>query len=376
MSRLSECFMVTLRSMNALVRFSIIILTVAPLKAAEEDSQALTVPGVLREQFIYTKAPTPECHASTLCETRKGLVAAWFGGTGEKFPDVGIWTSTLRGKRWSRPQEVADGVQHTALRFPCWNPVLFQPPGNSPTLLFFKVGPDPESWWGEVMVSHDQGKTFTHRRRLPESIDGPVRCKPILLKDGTLLSGSSTEYDGWRVHFERNRLVKGEPDSVWERVGPINDAETFNAIQPTLLTQPDGSIVALCRTKESVIVSTRSTDGGKTWSPLKSTGIPNPNSGVDVVTLKDGRHLLIYNHLASGDNGWGRRGLLNLALSKDGERWFDAGLLEKEKGGEFSYPAIIQTKDGLVHTTYTWHRKRVKHVVIDPKKLKIGKAIH
>ena len=325
--------------------------------------------GLISEEFIFDKPPTKECHASTICQTSRGLVAAWFAGTKEKHQDVGIWTSYHDGSRWSAPKQVATGVQHDGLRYPCWNPVLFQSPGDGPTLLFFKVGPDPQSWWGEMMVSYDRGRTFRDRRRLPEGIDGPVRCKPILTDDGMLLCGSSTEYEGWRVHFEKVHLQGGEPDGTWSRIGPINDASKFNAIQPTILRHADGSLQALCRSKESVIVSTRSKDNGQTWSALKPIDLPNPNSGIEVVTLSDGRHLLIYNHIGSGSTGWGRRGMLNLAISEDGEQWTRVGILEQEQGAEFSYPAIIQTADGMVHATYTWKRQKVKHVVIDPATL-------
>lgn len=324
-------------------------------------------PGLLSEEFVFKNAPFKECHASTICETTRGLVTAWFGGTKEGKSDVGIWTSYHDGQNWSKPAMVADGFQHATLRYPCWNPVLFQPPGDAPTLLFFKVGPSPDAWWGEVMVSYDRGRSFVDRRRLPEGIDGPVRCKPVLLRDGkTLLCGSSTEHDGWRVHFERTSLVDGELGGRWERVGPINDGKTFSAIQPTLLTTGPLSFQALCRTKENVIATTSSRDGGRSWSPLAATSLPNPNSGIDVVTLVDGRHLLIYNHLESGKTGWGRRGLLNLAISDDGNTWRSVGILEQEKSAEFSYPAMIQSADGLVHISYTWKRDRVKHVTLDP----------
>ncbi|KAA5547031.1 hypothetical protein FYK55_01015 [Roseiconus nitratireducens] len=334
-----------------------------------DDASSARMPGLVAEEFIFTREPTPECHASTICQTSRGLVSAWFAGTKEGKTDVGIWTSYHDGNGWSNPKQVADGVQHDGLRYPCWNPVLYQPPGDAPTLLFFKVGPNPREWWGEMMVSYDRGRTFRDRRRLPEGIDGPVRCKPILLDDGSLLCGSSTEYDGWRIHFERVELDQGVPTGTWQRIGPINDASKFNAIQPTLLRQDDGTLKALCRTKEGVIVSTQSNDGGRSWSPLNATELPNPNSGIDVVNLQDGRHLLIYNHLGSGQTGWGRRGQLNLAISDDGETWQRVGVLEQEKGAEFSYPAIIQTPDGKVHATYTWKRKRVKHVVLNPAAL-------
>ncbi|QDT04590.1 FG-GAP repeat protein [Rubripirellula lacrimiformis] len=328
-------------------------------------------PGWVAEEFINSKAPYPESHASTICETTRGLVAAWFGGTKERNKDVGIWTSYHDGLGWSKPTEVANGIQHSGLRYPCWNPVLYQPPGDAPTLLFFKVGPTPSQWWGEMMVSYDRGRTFVERRRLPEGIDGPVRCKPMLLDDQqTLLSGSSTEHDGWKVHFESVRLVDGQPEGTWDRIGPINDATKFNAIQPTILTHPDGRIQALCRTKESVIASTFSSDQGKTWTPLEAIDLPNPNSGIEAVTLDDGRHLLVYNHLDSGDNGWGSRGLLNLAISDDGLNWRQVGELDKAEKSEFSYPAIIQTGDGKVHITYTFNRKKIKHVTIEPKELK------
>ncbi len=324
-------------------------------------------PGLVKEEFVYEKAPFKECHASTICETTRGLVAAWFGGSKEGRKDVGIWTSYHDGNRWSAPLEVADGVQHDDLRYPCWNPVLFQPPGDAPTLLFFKVGPNPREWWGEMMVSYDRGRTFVERRRLPESIDGPVRCKPILLPDGhTLLCGSSTEYDGWRVHFESVRLRDGVPAGTWTRIGPINDASRFNAIQPTFLTHPDGRLQVLCRTKESVVTTSFSSDNGATWSKLEATDLPNPNSGIEAVTLSDGRHLLIYNPLGSGVSGWGRRGVLSLALSDDGMKWTKVCDLEQEKGAEFSYPAVIQTDDGLVHVSYTFKRRQIKHLVIDP----------
>ncbi|MBX3444397.1 MAG: exo-alpha-sialidase [Planctomyces sp.] len=322
-------------------------------------------PGVLSSQFIYETAPYPECHASTIVETPGGMVAAWFGGTEEKHPDVGIWVSKLGSDGWSTPVEVADGVQHSTLRYPCWNPVLQQIEAG-PLLLFYKVGPNPDDWWGMLTVSEDGGDTWSWPRRLPHTIDGPVRNKAITLPDGLLLCGSSTEHDGWRVHFEITR----DQGRTWDRIGPINDGREWNAIQPTILTHKDGSLQALCRTQEGWVASTRSTDQGRTWSPLAATVLPNPNSGIDAVTLADGRHLLVYNHTLRRAGRPHSRELLNVAISDDGESWRAAAILENQRG-EYSYPAVIQANDGRVHITYTWDRKKIRHVVVNPELLEL-----
>ncbi|MDF1861776.1 MAG: exo-alpha-sialidase [Verrucomicrobiales bacterium] len=329
-------------------------------------------PGFLSESFIYEKAPFPECHASTLVETTRGLTAAWFGGTKEKNPDVEIWSSYNDGNGWSGPRRFADGIQHSGLRHPCWNPVLFQPEGDAPLMLFYKVGPNPADWWGEVMYSYDRGRSFRDRVRLPEEIHGPVRSKPITLPNGTVLCPSSTEHDGdWRFHFERFfNVAAPELGKSWKRIEP--EKQPYQVIQPTLLVHPDGSIRALMRSKHEKIAVSLSTDQGNSWSELELTNMPNNNSGIEALTLADGRHLLLYNHTTGRKgrkDGWGRRNVINLAISDDGIEWKAAAVIEKADTGEFSYPAMIQTKDGLVHMTYTWNRKKVRHVVIDPGKL-------
>ena len=99
----------------------------------------------VKSEFIFERAPFPSAHASTIVETPDGLVAAWFGGTRERNPDVGIWVSRHSEKGWSSPVEVANGIQSDGTRHPCWNPVLFQP-AKGPLILFYKVGPSPSAW--------------------------------------------------------------------------------------------------------------------------------------------------------------------------------------------------------------------------------------
>ena len=313
-------------------------------------------PLVVKSEFIYEKASFDSCHASTIAETPSGLVAAWFGGTDEGNKDVAIWTSRQVKGKWTAPEMVIDGIQEDGSRHPCWNPVLFQQP-DGPLLLFAKVGPSPRTWWGVLSSSSDNGVSWSSVRRLPEGQAGPIKNKPVLLKDGRLLCGSSSEDHGWRVHMEWTT----DAGATWKRTGVLNDGKEFGAIQPTILRHKDGSLQILCRSKGlGKIVQATSTDGGRNWSPLTPTSLPNPNSGIDAVTLADGRHVLIYNHTLRG------RSPINLAVSDDGKTWSMVKALETDPG-EYSYPAIIQAADGTLHVTYTWKRQKVKHLVLDPK---------
>ena len=322
---------------------------------------------IITSEFIYQKDEVsfPSCHASTIAETADGLIAAWFGGKEERDPGVGIWISrNLKGK-WSTPAEVANGVQGEGNRFPTWNPVLFNT--GKEIMLFYKVGPNCSDWWGEYITSPDNGITWSKPVRLPKGIWGPIKNKPVMLSNGELLCPSSTEYNGWQAHME----TTSDLGKTWSRTIDLNDSKDISVIQPTVLIHPDGKLQILCRSKSKVIVTSWSSDLGKTWSKFELTSLPNPNSGIDAVTLNNGSNILVYNHF-NPKYDWRSRSILNVALSGDGINWIGAVLLENDSDlkAEYSYPAVIQTRDGLVHITYTWNRKLIKHVVIDPSKLK------
>ena len=330
----------------------------------------------LREFVIPRGWPTPSCHASTIVETAPGaLVAAWFGGSDEGEKDVAIWVSRHDSAGWSEPRIVIEGTQADGSRHPCWNPVLFvgsalASQGNpvAPLFLYAKVGPSPSTWWGVVCESTDGGRTWGELRRLEGDAVGPVKNKPLVRRDGSVIAGASSEDNGWRVHFEhstdggrtfvRTGAVHAAPDTK----GSGGAGGLVSAIQPSLLELGGEKLLAVGRTKQGRIFEIESADAGKTWGELRLGTLPNPNAGTDAVTLFDGRHLLVYNHTDKG------RSPLNVAISRDGRSWQTVVALET-KPGEFSYPAVIQSADGLVHITYTWNREAIARVVLDPAKL-------
>jgi predicted neuraminidase len=221
-----------------------------------------------------------------------------------------------------------------------------------------------------MISSEDDGKTWSKPQRLPDGILGPIKNKPVQLANGDILCPSSTEGDGgWRVHFERT----SDLGKTWTTTLPVNEGKTIGAIQPSILFLKNGALEAVGRTKNDKMFQIVSTDDGKTWGQMTLSGLPNPNSGTDAVTLQDGRQLLVYNHNTHDGGGHKGRSPLNIAVSNDGENWSAALVLEDDPNAPngFAYPAVIQTSDGLVHITYTWERKRIKHVVIDPKQLSL-----
>ena len=324
---------------------------------------AVAHPIVMRE-FIATSPPTRQSHASTLVETPDGLVAAWFGGKQERDPSVGIWLSRQVHGRWSEPVEVANGVRTGAPREPTWNPVLFLP-RHGPLMLFYKVGPDPQHWRGMLKTSEDDGRHWSAAQALPAGFLGPIKDKPVQLADGSIVSPSSTELGRWTIHFE----LSSDGGKTWQHSRPVPNPDAIEAIQPSLLPWSEHRLQAIGRTKQDRVFSTWSADGGRSWSPLKLLGLPNPNAGIDAVMLADGRACLVYNPATHGQNWWDGRGTLALAVSADGGHWKRVLTLEDRRGEEFSYPAVIQARDGRLHLIYTWKRLRIVHVVVDPAQL-------
>lgn len=307
--------------------------------ASPNDRESVSASGinakVLQNQFLYTQADFPSCHAATIAECSNGdLLAAYFGGSYESAPDVCIWTQRKRlvraaskndpfhvyAKGWSAPELVVDGsltddhvtkftptqnASADTLRKACYNPVLYQIPGGD-LLLFYKVGRNVKDWTGYLMRSQDCGKTWSQPEQLPDSILGAIKNKPLLLpkgficKDGSvlqqdrILSPSSKEDGTWRCYIEMSE----DDGRSWSLVGPIAEDRTkIRTIQPALLKHADGRLQMLCRTAVpkpelgeayARVATSYSDDGGMTWSPMELVeDLPNNNSGIDATRLDD-----------------------------------------------------------------------------------------
>jgi alpha-L-rhamnosidase len=338
---------------------------------------------VVCDEFLYKTASFPECHSASIVETKKGdLVATYFGGTKERNPDVCIWVSRKPkgAKDWTKPQLVADGVgiingnqlsSEPGQREACWNPVLFETPKGE-LQLYFKIGPNVAGWKGWRVTSKDGGKTWSNREKLPDDIYGPIKNKPVLVGN-RLIAPTSDERNGWKVYFE----LSDDMGKTWRRTAFVEADAGVKAIQPSIIQLPDGRLEALCRTRSRHIGVTYSSDNGETWSKLQLIDTPNNNSGIDAVTLSEelrvgtsaekGTYAMVCNDWPiEPDKEKGARTPLSVLRSTDGTNWQQWITLEDSPISQYSYPSVIQSRDGHIHVVYTWRRQRIKHVELIP----------
>jgi len=314
------------------------------------------------EHIFADERPFRECHAATLVELPDGrFLVAWFGGTHEKHPDVGIWGATRSAGEWTPPRLLAK-IRES----PHWNPVLFLSPEGQ-VHLFFKVGDEIPIWETWRIISADGGETWSEPAELvpgDRGGRGPVKNKPILLSDGAWLAPASLEkkvvredgarYGVWDAFTDRS----DDAGCTWQAspLVPLDHAGFAGAgvIQPTLW-ESGGSVHMLLRSTMGRICRSDSVDGGRTWAPVYPTDLPNNNSGLDLARLPDGRLVLVYNPVP-GD--WAARTPLSVAVSSDdGATWRRVVDLETAPG-EYSYPAVIPTRTGVA-VAYTWRREHM-----------------
>ena len=225
---------------------------------------------------------------------------------------------------------------------------------------------------------------------LPDGILGPIKDKPLVLSSGVIVSGSSVENGKWTAWIERST----DDGKSWTKFGPITvpdnidvpsaalppaseqafpaqsdssvhtklyppSSETIGIIQPAVVRIAGNHLrfYARSRTKTARIAVADSYDEGRTWTQAHFIALPNPNSGIDALRLKDGRIILIFN------NSFNARTPLNLAVSRDGEHFQIFKTLE-DGPGQYSYPAIIQLSNADLMMTYSWRRETIKYVFL------------
>ena len=321
------------------------------------------------EEFINPNSPQPMVHVASLCELPDGkLAATWYGGSREGATDVAIYFAARpRGQReWSTPRAIltpgmAARELNRAIR-KAGNSVIFADEAGKLWLVYVTI--TVGGWSGSSLnltTSTDGGRTWEPSRRLTLSpffnISELVKNGPAVLANGGWVAPIYHEFAG--------KL----PELLWLCPTAAGLAEMKSRIvggisgfQPALTPLSTNRAVAFLRDttpRERVAVS-RTADNGRTWSPPEALDLPNPHSGLDALRLTDGRLLLAFNDSRTG------RENLRLALSLDeGSTWERVATLEEEAGAEFSYPFLIQTRDGKIHLVYTWKRKAIKHVVFN-----------
>jgi len=312
-------------------------------------------------------------HAATVVQMSDGnVMAAWFGGSWEKGNDVAIWMSRRIDGAWEEPKKLID-VRGVAM----WNPVLFLKEDNT-IILFYKVGESISIWKTWYVESKDNGATFTEPKELVEGDEsggrGPVKNKPIRLKDGTVLAPASLEGNLWDAFVD----ISTDDCKTWTAsdLVPVKRVElnmltvhrAYNKhhlfgkgiIQPTLWQDDTGAVHMFCRSTSSRIFRSDSTDGGRTWSLAYDTGLPNNNSGIDLVRMNNGNIILAYNPRENYPNYYkGARTPLVLAISKDNGDTFEELCVLGEGDANFGYPSVICNDKNEIRVVFSWDRDKI-----------------
>jgi predicted neuraminidase len=323
---------------------------------------------------------TVSAHSSAICALPSGdLLGVWYGGSREGAADVALFTSRLpAGARdWTPPVRVVDRASaenelERAVK-KIGNAVVF--PDRHGVVWMVYVSVTMGGWSGSalnVKTSRDEGRTWSPSRRLTLNpflnISSLVRNKPILAADGRI---------GLPVYHE---LAMKYPQMLWLTPGPDGTVQDYRIrnlsaqsglIQPTLVPLDDDRVLMMLRDRsgERRLRTAYSDDNGWTWSEPEASSLPNPDAAVDGLRLRDGRVLVVYNDAASG------RENLRLAVSADaGRTWRPGPRIEAGAGKEYSYPFLAEGADGRIHLTYTWERKRIKHVAFNVAWLADGGA--
>jgi predicted neuraminidase len=312
---------------------------------------------LVSEPIFEQDSSRPMSHCSTLTILPDGaLLAAWFSGSYETSPDVAILASRRESAAagWSAPAAIAE-VPGYSLGQPVY---LVRPDGE--LWLFFDVitGKDWTSAQPYLQKSPDNGLTWQPAVQLMDYPGLMFRSKPVILADRIIMP----VYD---ENTWQSMMMISEDGLSWRLTDPM--ATPQGNIHPTVVQMPGDSLLAYLRTggHGGVIWRTESTDGGDTWCIPTPTDLLNPNSGIDLIRLKNGSLVLAYN---PSDR---LRTPLRVALSEQDEQWRWQQDVD-DTHAEVSYPALQQTADGLIHLVYTYRRERIQYACFDEQWLREG----
>jgi predicted neuraminidase len=307
-------------------------------------------------------------HPACMTELKNGdLYLVYYGGGGEYATDTSVFGSRLRyGETgWTPPKPIA----HDPFRS-VGNGVIWEAPDG--VVWLFYVIRYGETWSTsrlQFKVSHDNAQTWSDASVLSLDEGDMVRGRPIVLNNGNYMLPiyHETGHDPESVGPDSTSLfLRFDPTKkTWTKTGPIRSAK--GNIQPAVVQLTDKDLIAYCRRGGDYdpktigyIVRAESHDGGMTWSEGRDSAFPNPNAAIDVLKLKSGRLLMIYNDSMS------RRTPLTAAISFDQDRTWPVRRNVIAGDGDFGYPSAFQARDGRIHLVFTSDRRSVvNHAVFD-----------
>lgn len=332
-----------------------------------------TSEGSALPHFQSSLLPTaaPSAHASSLAQLQDGtLLIAWFAGSREGAKDVAIYLSRREAGGWSPPQVIASRLE-TARELrrhlrKLGNPVLHVDTQGRLHLFFVSVS---LGGWAGGSINHkfsdDGGQHWSPAKKLITTpflnISTLVRNPPLMLQDGGL--GLPAYHEFVTKHGEWLRL-----DATGQLVDKVRMPHRRETLQPTVAALDEQHALALLRDAgpgPGHVQLATSQDAGMSWQMAAPLPIPHSNASMALLRLNDGRLLM------AGNPGSGRASLL-LYLSRDqGLNWQALGPVETgpEQDGrepEFSYPSLIQAKNGDIHLSYTWQRQGIRHATFSP----------
>jgi predicted neuraminidase len=321
-------------------------------------------------EFIYLQDPGfPNCHCSSLLQLQNGdLLCAWYGYTGSENGtacEVRYSRKAAGSSAWTRPRTVIWDPLPNGDRTQ-GNCVLWQDPDGK-VWCFYDVRTAVE--WSTTLLKYatstDNGHTWSPPVTLTSELGNNVRCHAFVASSGAWILPAYSDVDNTGVMF-----ISTDQGVTWRKSAPLGNPRDPAVIQPSVIERSDHSLRALLRKCGAPlnIHESYSYDSGWTWTHPAPISLPNPECSVEQMKLANGHVVLIFNNTTSG------RTPLSAALSTDGgATWIAVRNLETA-AGEYSYPSIIQTADGLLHVTYTHRREHIKHVVFNEDWLAAGAA--